>query len=98
MRRGVLVAAACFYTAFIARSAFRIGDEIFFSLLDDGMISMRFAQQFATGHGLVWNPGEPPVEGYTNFFWTLWMAVLHLLPERGSVWLGPCGLKIESNG
>jgi hypothetical protein len=26
----------------------------------------------------VWNAGDPPVEGYTNFLWTLWMAALHL--------------------
>jgi hypothetical protein len=29
---------------------------------------------------LIWNPGQAPVEGYTNFLWTLWMALLHLLP------------------
>ena len=45
------------------------------------MISMRYAQNLAAGHGLVWNPGEmPPVEGYTNLLWTLWMAAIHLLP------------------
>jgi hypothetical protein len=43
------------------------------------MISMRYARNLAEGHGLVWNAGQAPVEGYTNFFWTLWMACLHLL-------------------
>jgi hypothetical protein len=80
VRRGVLVAAALFYTAFIVRSAFRIGDEIFFSLLDDAMISMRFAKNLAAGHGLVWNAGLEHVEGYSNFLWTALMAVPHMLP------------------
>lgn len=51
-----------------------------FMLFDDAMISMRFARNLADGHGLVFNAGRAPVEGYTNFLWTLWMAFLHLLP------------------
>ena len=42
-------------------------------LQDDAFISFRYARNLATGHGLVWNPGER-VEGYTNFLWTLLMA------------------------
>lgn len=44
---------------------------------DDAFISFRYAQNLAEGHGLVFNldPGEPPVEGYTNFTWTLWLAL-----------------------
>jgi hypothetical protein len=30
----------------------------------------------AAGHGLVWNLGEKPVEGYTNFLWVIIAAVL----------------------
>jgi len=56
---------------------FEIDGEIWFSLFDDALISMRYARNLALGQGLVWNPGEPPVEGYTNFLWTLWMALLH---------------------
>jgi arabinofuranosyltransferase len=37
---------------------------------DDAFISFRYADNFAHGHGLVWNIGER-VEGYTNFLWTL---------------------------
>ena len=44
------------------------------------MVSMRFARNLADGHGLVYNAGQPAVEGYTNLLWTLWMAVLHLAP------------------
>ena len=44
---------------------------------DDAFISFRYAQHFAEGHGLVFNldPSEPPVEGYTNFAWTMWLAL-----------------------
>lgn len=72
--------ATAFYAAFVARTAFRVAGETYFSLFDDAMISMRFARNLADGFGLTWNPGQPPVEGYTNFAWTLWMAALHKLP------------------
>ena len=42
---------------------------------DDAYISFRYAQHLAQGDGLVWNVGEPPVEGYTNFLWTVLLAV-----------------------
>lgn len=35
--------------------------------IDDAYISYRYAKNLAHGDGLVWNPGEAPVEGYTNF-------------------------------
>jgi len=41
---------------------------------EDAFISFRFARNLVAGHGLVWNPGEAPVEGYTNFFWVLCSA------------------------
>jgi len=43
-------------------------------LVDDAFISFRYAKNFSEGHGLVFNPGETPVEGYTNFLWTLLLA------------------------
>ncbi|MGH2536571.1 MAG: hypothetical protein ACRDHL_04175, partial [Candidatus Promineifilaceae bacterium] len=49
-------------------------------LHDDMMISMRYARNLAAGDGLVWNAGQPPVEGYSNFLWVLVMAAVHLLP------------------
>lgn len=44
---------------------------------DDAFITFRYAQHFVDGHGLVFNldPTEAPVEGYTNFSWTMWMAL-----------------------
>lgn len=41
---------------------------------DDAFISFRYARNLAGGAGLTWNPGER-VEGYTNFLWTLGMAI-----------------------
>ncbi len=43
---------------------------------DDAFISFRYAANLADGHGLVWNPGERR-EGYTNFLWTVIMALPH---------------------
>jgi arabinofuranosyltransferase len=40
---------------------------------DDAFISFRYADNLVRGAGLVFNPGEP-VEGYTNFLWTLLVA------------------------
>ncbi len=45
---------------------------------DDAFISMRFAKNLAEGNGLVYNAGER-VEGYTNFLWTLFLAIPHAL-------------------
>ena len=41
---------------------------------DDAFISFRYARNLVRGHGLVFNPGEA-VEGYTNFLWTLGLAL-----------------------
>ena len=33
---------------------------------DDAMITLRYSRNLAAGEGLVWNPGEDPVEGFSN--------------------------------
>jgi arabinofuranosyltransferase len=76
----VLALAALLYPAFILRSSFRIRGEQYFTLIDDAMISMRYARHLAQGQGLVWNIGEKPVQGFTNLGWTLFMACLHSFP------------------
>jgi hypothetical protein len=76
----VIAAAAVVYVSFIARTAFSIGGITYFTLVDDAMVSMRYAQHLARGFGLVWNIGQKPVEGFTNPAWMLIMAGLHLLP------------------
>jgi len=77
----LIVIAYCVYAVlFIMKTSFVIGGARYFSLFDDAMISMRYAKNFAGGHGLVWNPGGERVEGFTNPLWTLYMAALHLIP------------------
>jgi len=41
---------------------------------DDAYISLVYARNWVEGHGLVFNPGER-VEGYTNFLWTVLLAL-----------------------
>jgi len=45
---------------------------------DDAYISLRYAYNFITGKGLVWNPGEL-VEGYTNFLQILFVSCLGMI-------------------
>ena len=44
-------------------------------IAEDAFIGFRFAEHFAEGNGLLWNIGEPPVEGYTNFLWIIFCSV-----------------------
>jgi len=43
---------------------------------DDAFISLRYARNLAEGHGLRYNPGEPPVEGLSNPLFSTCNAVL----------------------
>lgn len=57
---------------------------------DDAFISFRYAQNLLDGHGLVFNAGER-VEGYTNFAWTMILALGQWLGADAvalSQWLG----------
>lgn len=76
----IFCSALLFYTIFIYRTGFAIKGETYFTLIDDAMISMRYARNLSNGFGLVWNAGKPPVEGFTNLGWTLYMALLHKAP------------------
>jgi arabinofuranosyltransferase len=42
---------------------------------DDAYISFRYARNLVEGNGLVYNAGGERVEGYTNFLWTMLMAL-----------------------
>lgn len=70
----------CISLLFIYRSKFTIGNTLFFSLIDDEMISMRYAYNLAHGYGLGWNQYGEKVEGITNLLWTVYMAFFHMLP------------------
>lgn len=52
---------------------------------DDAGISFTYARNLAHGYGLVLNPGDAPVEGYSNPLWTF------LLAAAIFVGLGPIG-------
>ena len=78
-RLWIAAAALAFYLLFILRTSFKVGETRYFVLFEDAMISMRYARHLADGHGLVWNIGEPPIEGFTNLLWVLWMSVAHKL-------------------
>jgi hypothetical protein len=80
----VLALAACLYIIFIWRLSFHAQGQVYFTLVDDAMVSMRYAQHLAHGFGLVWNIGQKPIEGFTNPGWMLLMAVLHLFPIPAS--------------
>jgi len=48
-------------------------------ILDDAFISFRYAKNLAEGFGLVFNPSDTPVEGYTNFLWIIILSLGHKL-------------------
>lgn len=62
--------------------SFLISIIIFVSMLaymwhftvDDAFISFNYSKHLVNGLGLVWNIGQSPVEGYTNFLWVLMIA------------------------
>lgn len=44
---------------------------------EDAAMLMRYAEHLAQGHGIVWNVGEPPVDGATDFLFMVSVAVVH---------------------
>jgi hypothetical protein len=52
-------------------------------IVDDAGISFVYARNLAAGHGLVSQPGLSPVEGFSNFLWTIglvpafWLGLFH---------------------
>jgi hypothetical protein len=48
-------------------------------IVDDAGISFAYARNFAQGNGLTAWPGTQPVEGFSNFLWTLLLALFHLI-------------------
>ncbi|HSF44317.1 MAG TPA: hypothetical protein VLT87_31305 [Thermoanaerobaculia bacterium] len=43
---------------------------------EDAAILMRYVQHIADGRGIVWNPGDPPADGATDFLFTVLSAGL----------------------
>jgi hypothetical protein len=76
----LLLICAIYMGVYIYQTSFISNGTRYFVLFDDAMISMRYAKNLARGFGLVWNPGDIPVEGYTNPLWVAFMAIFHLFP------------------
>ena len=56
---------------------FWLSYQIFSYTIDDAYITFRYSKNLAAGFGPTYNPGLPPVEGYTTFLWMLLMALPH---------------------
>lgn len=74
----LLVVFGWYCARFIERTSFEVGGQRYFALFDDAMISMQYARNLASGHGLVWNAGGERVEGFSNPLWVVFMAFWHL--------------------
>ncbi|WP_338065522.1 hypothetical protein [Amycolatopsis antarctica] len=57
---------------------------MFGTVVEDAYISFRYSLNLAEGNGPVFNPGER-VEGYSNFLWTVLVAVPQAVFGRGLV-------------
>ncbi len=68
MNRGRIALVTVAVVAFLAHCAWWWS-----SVIDDAYITFRYARNFATGRGMVFNPGEN-LEGITNLGWALVMA------------------------
>lgn len=79
---GIGISFVVWASLFIYKSSFvGIDGRRYFCLIDDAMISMRYAWNLSHGSGLVWNPGEY-VEGYTNPLMTLLMSLPALVFDK----------------
>lgn len=55
-------------------------------LIDDAGISFAYARNLAAGFGLVFQPGVPPVEGFSNPAWTFGIALAEMFGCFNPVW------------
>lgn len=56
-------------------------------LTDDAFISFRYSRNFAEGLGLLYNVGiEPPVEGFSNFLWVIWLSLFEWVQFDVTFW------------
>ena len=44
---------------------------------EDAAMLMRYSRHLAAGHGIVWNIGEKPVDGATDFLFMVVLAAVH---------------------
>ena len=71
---GVMLASLVLGAILIMNSSTVASDgRRYFALFDGAMISMRYADNWVQGRGLVWNPGER-VEGFSSPLWVFVLA------------------------
>jgi len=66
------IGLAVFIFMIIIRDVYAFG-------VDDSYIFFRYAENLSNGHGLVFNPGETPGEGFTSWVWLLLLAFFHYI-------------------
>lgn len=74
-------------------AALWIWNQLFHGVVyDDAYIAFRYSDNWAAGHGLRWNPGEQPVEGFTSFLWVFIGAaieyILNIPPHISMIFIG----------
>jgi arabinofuranosyltransferase len=78
----------------VALTVFVISTREYFrsAFIDDSYIFSRYARNLASGRGLVWTPGEHPVEGFTSLLWVLLLGcgsrALRCSVVTVALWLG----------
>lgn len=75
----LLISSVWLYVRFVDQTWFLFGQDKLYTLVDDAMISLRYAENLAFNGGLFWNNSEDFTQGYTNLGWTLYMSALFLL-------------------
>ncbi len=53
---------------------------------EDALMLMRYANHLAGGHGIVWNIGDKPVEGATDFLYLIVLSAWIKLSHLGAIW------------
>jgi hypothetical protein len=66
----VLVGLVILAAVYVAALAWQLRDAV----VDDAFIGLVYLRNLLEGHGFVFHPGSPPVEGITNIGWILALA------------------------
>lgn len=78
-KRDGLLAGAVLFSLVGHLFLFWLSAQIFSFTIDDAYITFRYSKNLAAGFGPTYNPGQPPVEGYTTFLWMLLMTLPHFI-------------------
>ena len=90
----VLLPITLFCIYFLYSDSFLLNGQRFFTSSDDATISLTYAKTFVETGELVWYPGSPRVQGVTNPFYTLLMAlieVFHFTPSTNFLLINSMG-------